>query len=84
MAKVGADNLTHFHTRAGRALLQWSTADLAEKAGSTAANVRKFEAGRNVSEGVRQALVDALEDAGIELLNGKRPGARYKSAPSSE
>lgn len=81
MAKVTPDNLTHLHTRTGRALLQWSTTELGAKADSSAANVRKFEAGRPVSESVRKAFIDALEGAGVELLNGNRPGARLNAAP---
>lgn len=79
MAKVTPKTLTHHHTRAGRALLQWTTTDLGREAESSAANVRKFEAGGSVSEAVRENFINALQEAGVELLNGNRPGARLMS-----
>ena len=76
MSKVSAEILDPIHTRAGRACLNWSINDLATHSGQTASNIKKFESGRSVSENARQAMIVALEQSGVELLNGKRHGAR--------
>lgn len=76
MAKVTIENLNPIHTRTGRACIGWRAQDLAEASGLTGPNVRKFESGGAVSEKARQAMIDALTGAGVELLNGKRHGAR--------
>jgi len=76
MPTVKAETLNPIHTRAGRACLNWSINDLSKHSGQTASNIKKFESGRQVSEKARQALIDTLLEAGVELLNGKRYGAR--------
>ena len=81
MAKVTPESLHPIHSRMGRAALRWTTQQLGEAAGLTASNIRKFEYGRGLGEDARRALIDALDAAGVDLLNGKRPGARLRTMP---
>jgi transcriptional regulator with XRE-family HTH domain len=67
--------------RAARGLLDWSQAELADKAGVGIVTVRQFEAG---SHEPRRATLDvikrAFESAGVEFIdqNGGGPGLRLK------
>jgi transcriptional regulator with XRE-family HTH domain len=67
--------------RAARGLLDWSQADLAEKAGVGIVTVRQFEAG---GHDPRRATLDvirrAFESAGVEFIdeNGGGPGVRLR------
>jgi len=76
MAKVTAEGLDPIHIRAGRACIGWRTKDLAEASGLGGPLIRKFERTGSAGLSSRQAMIDALEAAGVELLNGKRHGAR--------
>lgn len=76
MAKVTAENFAPVHARTGRAVIDWNTKKLADAAGVSLSLVLKFESGRGASSKARQAMIDALTGAGVELLNGKRHGAR--------
>lgn len=80
MAKVNPDTLEPVHCRAGRAILNLSTRQLAERIGRpvTLDTLKALEAGRPVSVEVRAAILSAFDLWGIELLNGGRPGARVK------
>ncbi|MEL7482336.1 MAG: hypothetical protein AAGJ29_12330 [Pseudomonadota bacterium] len=81
MAKVTAENLEPIHIRAARALLGFSTKELAALMsgyGNTHMRLRNFEAGRAAPPGLRLALVELMDQCGIELQNGGRPGARVK------
>jgi transcriptional regulator with XRE-family HTH domain len=54
--------------RAARALLRWSTLQLAERAGVPLQTVLDFQAGRHIpSANNLQAIRRAIEDAGIHL-----------------
>jgi transcriptional regulator with XRE-family HTH domain len=56
-------------SRAARALLGWSQADLAKAAGLGEATVRNFEAGRSDPYGrTLDAIQRAFEEAGIEFI----------------
>lgn len=76
MSKVTIKNLSPIHCRTGRACLAWRVVDLADVCEQSAPNIRKFEYGGKVSDKAKQAIIDAFEQNGVELLNGNRPGAR--------
>jgi transcriptional regulator with XRE-family HTH domain len=73
--------ITAEQCRAARGLLDWSQAELADKAGVGIVTVRQFEAGDHES---RRATLDvikrAFESAGVEFIdqNGGGPGLRLK------
>ena len=54
--------------RAGRALLEWSAADLAAAAKVGIATVKRFEAGDAVRQPTKDALRGAMESAGLMFL----------------
>ena len=63
--------------RAARALLNWTQETLAGKVGVALKTIRDFETGRRKPLAiVRAAIKQALEEAGIEFLNGD--GLRVK------
>ncbi|MBV8848203.1 MAG: hypothetical protein JOZ16_01305 [Methylobacteriaceae bacterium] len=63
--------------RAGRALLGWSQAELAEAAELSLPTVKRVELETvQVSAEARDKMRHALEAAGIEFTNGKHPGVR--------
>jgi transcriptional regulator with XRE-family HTH domain len=68
--------------RAARALLEWSQSDLAAAAKIALPTVKRFETGvRTPIPVVKEAIVRALEDAGIEFIpakSGKGVGVRLK------
>ncbi len=67
--------------RAARALLNWTQADLAAKAGVAVNTVKFFEMGeRTPQEANRKKMRDVLETAGVEFIErGKGgPGARLR------
>ena len=55
--------------RAGRALLEWSAADLAEAAKVGIATVKRFEAGDAVRQPTKDALHRAMEAAGLAFIS---------------
>ena len=65
--------------RAARALLNWTQAELAEKAAVAKQTLTDFE--RGARQPYPRTLADiraALERAGIEFTNGDSPGVRLK------
>lgn len=55
--------------RAARALVDWTQEDLAAEAGVCRSTVREFEKGHHALQRASEdALVNALNDAGVELL----------------
>ena len=66
--------------RAGRAILKWSAAELAEHSGISRATVVDYESGnsdkrsRGMNKASRVALARAFVDAGIEFVGGDAPG----------
>ena len=67
--------------RAGRALVDWTQANLAEKAGVGLSTIRNFEAGRSVPIGNNlDAIARALASAGVEFIpeNGGGAGVRLR------
>ena len=77
--------ITSGQIRAGRALLRWSSADLARHSGVGTATIQRMEVMDGVPSGqVRtiEALRSALEGAGVEFVGSPidRPGVRLKLA----
>lgn len=77
--------ITSGQIRAGRALLRWSSADLARHSGVGTATIQRMEVMEGVPSGqVRtiEALRSALEGAGVEFVGSPsdRPGVRLKLA----
>ena len=57
--------------RAARGLLNWTQGELAAKVGVAVKTIRDFETGRRKPHGLsRAAIKQALEQAGIEFLDG--------------
>lgn len=74
--------LTRNQCKAARALLDWKSSDLAEASGMSPDTIRSFESGRtkSLSAGNQDAVVRALEAAGIEFIaeNGGGAGVRFR------
>ncbi len=69
--------MTPSQCRAARALLDWSQTALAEAASLGLSTVVDFERDRRrVSDDAVADMRRALEFAGVEFTNGKRPGVR--------
>ena len=75
--------ITPEQCRAARGLLDWSQAELAEKARVGIVTVRQLEAGTNEPRRATLEVVRrCLESAGVEFIdeNGGGPGVRLKKA----
>jgi transcriptional regulator with XRE-family HTH domain len=78
-------NVSVKQLKAARALLGWTSAELAAAAGLSAIAVRRLEAREGILGGRRSTadkLRQALEAAGVEFTNGDQPGVRLKARPS--
>ena len=77
--------LTGGQVRAARAMLRWEIADLAAAAGVPEEDIARVEAHDGASpEDVDLASVArALEEGGIELLDGGAPGVRLRPRAGS-
>jgi transcriptional regulator with XRE-family HTH domain len=65
--------------RAARGLLNWTQEDLSHAAGVSPKTVVDYEQeNRDPFSKTVEALQDALESAGVEFTNGKRPGVRMR------
>ncbi|MEE9271704.1 MAG: helix-turn-helix transcriptional regulator [Robiginitomaculum sp.] len=76
MTIVTSKTVTARHVKAARALLDWTAADLASECRVAVTTIRRFESGVNIRASSRQAIFDAVIEAGIEFQNGGKPGAR--------
>jgi len=77
--------LTKEQSRAARALIDWSQAQLASAANLGESTVRDFEKGRRVPTVNNLAAIRAaLEAAGVEFIppNGSGAGVRLKKTPN--
>src|SRR5260370_4923339 len=78
----GNSPVTVQQVRAARGLLGWSQTELARRAGLSRETVKRFEAPNdlNVSSEAQAKLQQALEDGGVEFIqgNGGGPGGRVK------
>jgi transcriptional regulator with XRE-family HTH domain len=68
--------------RAGRHLAKLSQVDIAKATGLSLPTVKRVESEREVpvSDEAVAAVRAALEAAGVEFTNGKRPGVRMRKA----
>jgi transcriptional regulator with XRE-family HTH domain len=78
--------ITSGQIRAGRALLKWSGADLAEKSGVAFSTIMRMETADGVPNGTMktiEAIKKAFEDAGIEFIGSPNSGAgvRWRIKP---
>ena len=70
--------ITSGQIRAGRALLKWTGADLAEKSGVAFSTIMRMETVDGVPNSTMktiEAIKRAFEDAGIEFLGSPQEGA---------
>lgn len=70
-----AAELTSEACRAGRALLKWKLADLAEETGLSIETLTQFENGRPMRKSNRDKITAAFDAAGVTITNGTQPGA---------
>jgi transcriptional regulator with XRE-family HTH domain len=59
-----------------RAAIGWGVRDLAKKAHVSMDTVSRFERGEQLKDRTMDALREALEGAGVQFTDGKRPGVR--------
>jgi|SRR5450631_864136 transcriptional regulator with XRE-family HTH domain len=69
--------------RMARAALGMGVRDLAAAAKVASDTVARFERGDELKERTVEALRRALEEAGVEFINGGQPGVRLKQAPGA-
>ena len=70
--------MTGAQIRAARGFLHWSVRDLGKKAKVHFNTVHAIEHGKSHGKPDTMAAIrKALEKAGVELTNGKRPGVRF-------
>ena len=70
--------MTNAQIRAARGLLGWTARELAERIGVHRNTISNVEVGRYAPPETLAAIRHALEKAGVEFTNGKRPGVRLK------
>jgi transcriptional regulator with XRE-family HTH domain len=77
--------LTGVQVRAARAMLRWEIADLAAAAGVSEAEIARLEAhdGPSPADLDHAAVARALEEGGVELLEGGAPGVRLRPQAES-
>lgn len=77
--------VTGAQIRAGRAIVRWSASELAEQAQIGVMTVRRAESTDGVPNLIPNnidAIHRALEEAGVEFIDGELPGVRpRKKAP---
>ncbi|PHY12536.1 transcriptional regulator [Caulobacter sp. B11] len=74
------------HCRGARGLLNWSQAELAERAGVSRSTVKDFETERHaLHHSTERLLIVAIEQGGAVLLTdeGAGPGVRLKAPETS-
>jgi predicted transcriptional regulator len=64
--------------RMARAALQISVRELATMAKVATDTISRFEAGKPLKPRTVEAIQHALEKAGIEFINGNKPGVRVE------
>ncbi len=71
--------LTPAQSRAARAFVQWSQSKLAAASNLSLGTIRDFETARRVPLiNNLSAVRRALEGAGVEFIDGDRPGVRIR------
>lgn len=66
--------------RAARALLRWTTLDLANQSGVATTTINRLENGEPFREGTADKLIFAFRMAGVEVLGQPKPGARIEDS----
>lgn len=74
--------MTSAQLRAARGLLNWSVRELAERAKVHRNTVSNYETGKYAGSVETVAIKGALEKAGVQFTNGKRPGVRLAAHDS--
>lgn len=64
--------------RAARALLQWSTQDLAREAAVSPTTVNAIESGKEFRPSSARKIVEAFATYNVEITNGDGTGARLR------
>jgi transcriptional regulator with XRE-family HTH domain len=66
-------------------LLDWTVRDLAERTGVHRNTITNFETGKSAGDQHKlEAIVRALETAGVEFTNGESPGVRLRATRPDE
>jgi predicted transcriptional regulator len=81
LLSFGVGVVTTRQVKAARALLDWSQADLAKASGVSEPTIWRLEADDGELGGradTVEKISRALEKAGVEFTNGKRPGVRLR------
>jgi hypothetical protein len=79
LSRGAKKKVTGAQIRAGRAIVRWSANELAEKAQIGVMTVRRAEAADDVPNLIPNnldAIQNALEEAGVEFIDGELPGVR--------
>lgn len=72
--------VTSAQIRAGRALLNWTVRDLADRAGVHRNTVTRSETDATGPGHATAAIRATLEAAGVEFTNGDAPGVRLRKS----
>jgi predicted transcriptional regulator len=84
---IGDDVVTTRQVKAARALLAWSQSDLAEKSHVSEPTIARLESADGELGGRADTIEKirrALEKAGAEFTNGKRPGVRMRQGKGTQ
>lgn len=83
---IGYQLISGEQVRAARALLRWTVAELAEKAGVAPNTVVRVEAEKSVNTATLQSLQKVLEEGGVVFVpeNGEGAGVRRKKSGTSD
>ncbi len=73
-------NLTPESCRAGRAILKWSTRELAKQARVAKSTIYRFENDLGTRDESKAAICEAFARHGVEITNGKGTGARIRKS----
>ena len=69
--------MTGAQIRAARGFLDWTTLDLGKKAKVLFNTIHAIERGKSIATPETLAAIrKTLEQAGVQFINGKRPGVR--------
>ena len=83
---MGVIQLTGRHIRAARGLVGWTQGELSRKSRVALGTIRRME-GFDGPVGARTEtlgkVVDVMEKAGVEFLNGGSPGVRLHPVPAA-
>lgn len=77
-----AARLTPQACRAARAILNWTTADLAREAEVSSTTVNNAEKGKPIRPSSEAAIIAALAKHNVEITNGDGTGARLRYVES--